>query len=236
VDSGAQRGAPCRACRIDDRRDLYERIERLWHEGGTIDSIAGDLGVSLGRAGHLVSMARDAGFDIGRRYTLPPPPKQDVRMVAKEFKREPLKVKNTWRLRDKQKAILRLLQVAPEPVAALHVSHLLERLPVNLKSRTHWQGVYQSLVYLHRRGLVERVENPRGNHYQARILWLIPARADMPVLTLADARQERELAALIREQERDVARGAWAETDFRATSLDAERGEGASLHDFLEAQ
>lgn len=157
----------------------------------------------------------------------------DTRPVVRDFrKRKPAtRGADGRRLTEKQRATLRLLQALAQPVSARFIGHIFATMP---RGWVGWdqQNMTYCLERLEARGMVQRVvRGPRQAPF-----WLVPAagRQSAEALTLDDGLREAELARLIEEQEREVARGDWAATDGRTFSLDRQFAEGGSFHDLIE--
>jgi hypothetical protein len=234
LNGDSQQTKLCPACRVEERLPLYRAIEELWAKNRTYQQIAEALGVSLNHLTGLVGTARRAGFDLPSRYGVDLDDPDLVKATTKQFKRE--RVTAAGRFTEKQKCCLRVLQAAPEPIGAAQVSRMLGRLKVDTGGYADVQSIYMCLKVLAERGAIRRVKADRIRWGQPKTFWFLAALPDREALTLEDARQETELAALIAEQVKDGKRGHYAETDYKAAfSLDGSIGEdGGTWHDLLE--
>lgn len=233
--NAGSRGGVCQKCLLAPKRPLFERLEQLWANGLTVQQIADTVGLTLGQTAATVKSGRYHGYQFAdRKGGWFVPPQDEIAPVVKQFKKETPRGTDGRYLTDKQKIILRLLQAAPEPLSVGALGALCCALNVPFVGWDH-TNMSMALNRLRKRGLAEKVPAATNNRWSAKIVWLVPALPDRIVLTLDDARAEKELAKLIAAQEREIRRGEWADTDFRTTSLDAERGaHGVTLHEFLE--
>lgn len=220
----------CRACRQLVSRGVCETCGQL--AGIESKYRGGRRCIGCVQAARAV---RQAEIDAARDQKLRDADRiepSELKELTKAYRK--LALPSDAKLTDKQKAIVRLLKVAPEPLSARALSAVFARLPRRWIGYER-SGLRASLRILEHRGIVCRVEVDRVFNADPKCLWFVSVHAasDEP-LRLDDALQERELALLIADQEREAARGAWAEVDFRTRSMDAPLGESGSWHDILE--
>jgi len=216
-------------------------IESAWSndEASTV-AIAARYGWSKVKAQTVLASLRRAGYRIDPRYALPIElSSEEKRAVKREYKKRiAAEAHGEQSLSQKQRVILRVFQAAKRPLAVREAAEFLAHLGEEKLGTTNLQSW---LPYMQRRGLIDCVEVPRS-HRLGKKRWFVPLGAEQPAekLTLADAKRETELAALIESQRDELKRGDWIDSEkghWADKSIDAPLTEdGFTILDTLADQ
>lgn len=211
--------------------EMADEVRKMWLERAPQREIAERFGWTMIQTTTVLQALRAVGWQLPHRRGNPRLPDRDEqRKIIRNYKR---RASGAVLRSDAQRVIVRLLQAAARPLRSDELYVVYVRLTGG-KSR---RSLYSLLDRLRASDAIERVRTPDRTGGEGWWLYFVPfgGERSAETLTLADAERETELAALIGEQEREAARGEWADTDFRTTSLDAERGaNGVTLYEFLE--
>lgn len=208
--------------------DMAAQIEDMWKKDIPIFTIAERFGWTPMRGNAVIASMRNAGYVVPQRQDkLPELTPEDRRRVLREYRK---RAKKPLDLRtDGQRSVVRLLQAAARPLRSPELFIYFKAAT----GSTSKHRLYGLLDHMSSTGAIERVLAVGS---RAKWAYYVPLGAERSseALTLEDAERETELSALIDQQQTDLDRGDWADVDFKTISLDAERGEGATLYDFVE--
>jgi biotin operon repressor len=194
---------------------VIAEIERAWNdEQLPVRQIGERYGWGRAQTQGVVMALRAKGVELSARQGEDLPVEtQEKRRLKKDFKKR--KAADTAdALPDGRKSVLRILGAAKRPVSAVEVRRFLAICGQPLSR----QAVRSRLELAERAGLVARAEPDQASRRwfeRGGGRWFIPVGAEQSAasLTLADAERETELAKLIEDQQDELQRGDWVDSE-----------------------